>query len=112
MDNGKSSDPSIGMNYLNFDFRVCGGESDILSLIMLVRNLKDFSFTQIGGGEGTKDGEWLQVSQFPTSVHVELLNLKRIPDPVNRARFIAFLPSLTQRVVYWTSGMGCTVLVL
>ncbi|KAK7470700.1 hypothetical protein VKT23_002122 [Stygiomarasmius scandens] len=48
---------------------------------MLVRSLKEFSFTQIGGGEGTKDGEWLQVSQFPTSVHVELLNLKRIPDP-------------------------------
>ncbi|THV08604.1 glycoside hydrolase family 2 protein [Dendrothele bispora CBS 962.96] len=48
---------------------------------MLVRSLKDFFFTQIGSGEGTKDGEWLPVSQFPTSVHVELLNLKRIPDP-------------------------------
>ncbi|PPR06573.1 hypothetical protein CVT24_001754 [Panaeolus cyanescens] len=43
--------------------------------------LEDWSFTQVGGGEGTKDGEWLQVSSFPTTVHVELLKLKRIPDP-------------------------------
>ncbi|KAJ7498968.1 glycoside hydrolase family 2 protein [Mycena latifolia] len=46
------------------------------------RALQDWTFTQVGGGEGTKDGEWLQVSQFPTTVHVELLHLKRIPDPV------------------------------
>ncbi|KAF8897495.1 glycoside hydrolase family 2 protein [Infundibulicybe gibba] len=26
--------------------------------------------------------EWLKVSEFPTSVHVELLKLKKIPDPV------------------------------
>ncbi|KAJ6515937.1 glycoside hydrolase family 2 protein [Mycena sanguinolenta] len=45
------------------------------------RRLQDWKFTQLGGGEGTKDGEWLPVSQFPTTVHVELLNLKRIPDP-------------------------------
>ncbi|KAJ6614286.1 glycoside hydrolase family 2 protein [Mycena sp. CBHHK59/15] len=45
------------------------------------RLLQDWSFTQVGGGEGTKDGEWLKVSQFPTSVHVELLKLKKIPDP-------------------------------
>ncbi|ESK97613.1 glycoside hydrolase family 2 protein [Moniliophthora roreri MCA 2997] len=45
------------------------------------RYLQDWSFTQIGGGEGTKDGEWLQVSEFPTTVHVELLKLKRIPNP-------------------------------
>ncbi|KAJ7667976.1 glycoside hydrolase family 2 protein [Mycena polygramma] len=45
------------------------------------RLLQDWSFTQLGGGEGTKDGEWLKASQFPTTVHVELLNLKRIPDP-------------------------------
>ncbi|KAJ7700040.1 glycoside hydrolase family 2 protein [Mycena rosella] len=45
------------------------------------RLLQDWTFTQVGGGEGTKDGEWLKVSQFPTTVHVELLNLKRIPDP-------------------------------
>lgn len=42
-----------------------------------------WSFTQVGGGEGTKDGEWLDVSEFPTTVHVELLKLKRIPDPVS-----------------------------
>ncbi|KAJ7937095.1 glycoside hydrolase family 2 protein [Mycena leptocephala] len=45
------------------------------------RLLQDWTFTQLGGGEGTKDGEFLACSQFPTTVHVELLNLKRIPDP-------------------------------
>jgi len=46
------------------------------------RSLTEWSFTQVGGGEGTKDGEWLGVSSFPTTVHVELLKLKKIPDPV------------------------------
>ena len=46
-------------------------------------------FTQIGGGQGTKDGEWLPVSQFPTTVHVELLNLARIPDPVRQLSWSA-----------------------
>ncbi|CAK5275576.1 unnamed protein product [Mycena citricolor] len=50
-------------------------------LTMTDRVLEDWSFTQIGGGQGTKDGEWSQVSQFPTTVHVELLKLGRIPDP-------------------------------
>ncbi|EKM80323.1 hypothetical protein AGABI1DRAFT_120351 [Agaricus bisporus var. burnettii JB137-S8] len=45
------------------------------------RSLEDWSFTQVGGGQGTKDGEWLKVSSFPTTVHVELLKLGRIPDP-------------------------------
>ncbi|KAG6336605.1 hypothetical protein ID866_2481 [Astraeus odoratus] len=40
-----------------------------------------WSFTQIGGGQGTKEGEWLPVTDFPTTVHVELLRIKRIPDP-------------------------------
>lgn len=44
--------------------------------------LKDWAFTQIGGGQGTKDGEWIEVSSFPTTVHVELLKQKKIPDPV------------------------------
>jgi beta-mannosidase len=43
---------------------------------------QNWSFTQVGGGQGTKNGEWLNVSQFPTTVHVELLRLGRIPDPV------------------------------
>ena len=43
-----------------------------------------WSFTEIGGGEGTKDGEWLSIEQVPTTVHVELLKAKRIPDPVSR----------------------------
>ncbi|KAI0307144.1 glycoside hydrolase family 2 protein [Multifurca ochricompacta] len=42
---------------------------------------KDWTFTQIGGGQGTEDNEWLKTSTFPTTVHVELLHLKRIPDP-------------------------------
>lgn len=46
------------------------------------RFLKDWAFTQIGGGQGTKDGEWIEVSLFPTTVHVELLKQKKIPDPV------------------------------
>ncbi|KIM68561.1 glycoside hydrolase family 2 protein [Scleroderma citrinum Foug A] len=40
-----------------------------------------WNFTQVGGGKGTKDGEWLPVTNFPTTVHVELLKLGRIPDP-------------------------------
>ncbi|KAF9263450.1 glycoside hydrolase family 2 protein [Marasmius fiardii PR-910] len=50
---------------------------------LTTRFLKDWSFTQIGGGEGTKDGEWLDIpnDQFPTTVHVELLRLGKIPDP-------------------------------
>lgn len=46
------------------------------------RFLKDWAFTQIGGGQGTKDAEWIEVSSFPTTVHVELLKQKKIPDPV------------------------------
>ncbi|KAH9077149.1 beta-mannosidase [Lactarius deliciosus] len=40
-----------------------------------------WTFTQIGGGQGTEENEWLETSAFPTSVHVELLHLKKIPDP-------------------------------
>jgi len=43
---------------------------------------ESWSFTQVGGGQGTKPDEWLAVSQFPTTVHVELLKVERIPDPV------------------------------
>jgi beta-mannosidase len=49
---------------------------------LTAKPITDWSFTQIGGGQGTKDGEWLQTSSFPTTVHAELLKLKRIPDPV------------------------------
>lgn len=48
----------------------------------VLRSLENWSFTQVGGGQGTKDGEWLKVTSFPTTVHVELLKLGRIPDPV------------------------------
>jgi hypothetical protein len=49
-----------------------------------VQTVANWQFTQVGGGRGTKDGEWLPVSQFPTTVHVELLQLGRIPDPVRK----------------------------
>ena len=52
----------------------------------ITRELDDgWAFTQAGGGLGTEDGEWLETSAFPTSVHVELLRLKKIPDPVRSA---------------------------
>ncbi|KAF8307944.1 glycoside hydrolase family 2 protein [Clavulina sp. PMI_390] len=41
----------------------------------------NWEFTQLGGGEANKDGEWLKASKPVTSVHVELLKLKKIPDP-------------------------------
>ena len=44
-----------------------------------------WTYTQIGGGQGTEDGEWLKTSAFPTSVHVELLHSRKIPDPVSTA---------------------------
>ncbi|RDX53645.1 glycoside hydrolase family 2 protein [Lentinus brumalis] len=40
-----------------------------------------WTFTQVGGGQVMKEGEWLPVQHFPTTVHVELLGYKRIPDP-------------------------------
>ena len=51
---------------------------------MGIRELVEgWSFTETGGGEGTEDGEWLGIEQVPTTVHVELLKAKRIPDPVS-----------------------------
>jgi len=49
--------------------------------------VEGWSFTEIGGGEGTKDGEWLDVERLPTTVHVELLKAGRIPDPVSGLSF-------------------------
>ncbi|KAF7313298.1 Beta-mannosidase B [Mycena chlorophos] len=54
---------------------------DPLLRTLMKQLLERWEFTQIGGGEGTKDNEWLPVSTFPTTVHVELLALKKIPDP-------------------------------
>ena len=56
------------------------------------RALTDWCFTQTGGGKGTEDGEWLQVSSFPTTVHVELLKLQKIPDPVSNVAIESLLP--------------------
>ena len=44
-----------------------------------------WTFTRIGE---TDNGEWLETSTFPTSVHVELLHLKKISDPVSSASCI------------------------
>ena len=46
--------------------------------------IQGWSFTEIEGGQRTKDGEWLSVERAPTTVHVELLKAGRIPDPVSR----------------------------
>jgi beta-mannosidase len=47
-----------------------------------------WSFTQLSDAPGVeraiKDGEWVATQEFPTTVHVELLKLKKIPDPVRR----------------------------
>ena len=60
-----------------------------------VQHISDWSFTQVAGGKGTADNEWLKVAQFPTTVHVELLRLGRIPDPVRRTLF-DHLPKVSQ----------------
>jgi beta-mannosidase len=41
----------------------------------------NWEFTQIGGGQANSNGEWLKSSKAVTSVHVELLKLKEIPNP-------------------------------
>ncbi|KAF5393569.1 hypothetical protein D9757_000065 [Collybiopsis confluens] len=43
-------------------------------------SLDDWTFTQVGGGKGTKEDEYLP-AKGPTTVHVELLKTNRIPDP-------------------------------
>lgn len=50
----------------------------------------NWTFTQVGGHEG-EDGEWLSVDSFPTTVHVELIKLKKIPDPVGPLSLSAIL---------------------
>lgn len=75
----------------------------------VVHPLVDWKFTQIGGGEGTKDGEWLQVSSFPTTVHVELLKLKKIPNPVCSLHFVWHMSIQVHTHLYsllvFTNGM-------
>ncbi|KAH9483065.1 Beta-mannosidase B [Psilocybe cubensis] len=46
------------------------------------RPISDWLFTQVQqGATERKVKEWLQVSSFPTTVHVELIKQKLIPDP-------------------------------
>lgn len=47
--------------------------------------LENWVFTQVGGGNGTQIDEYLP-AVGPTTVHVELLKAKRIPDPVSKPR--------------------------
>lgn len=50
----------------------------------IIKNLnQNWVFTQIGGENDPQLSEWMAVSQFPTTVHVELMMLKKIPDPVS-----------------------------
>ena len=60
------------------------------------RTINDgWTFTQIGGGDVVKKDEWINVKDFPTTVHVELLKEKRIPDPVS-GPLISTLPSFAR----------------
>lgn len=45
-----------------------------------------YSLTNANGTDtgDVKVGEWAAVQNFPTTVHVELLQAKKIPDPVRR----------------------------
>ncbi|KAA1466453.1 beta-mannosidase [Dentipellis sp. KUC8613] len=52
-----------------------------MTLQLLSFDAAGWSFNQVGGGKGTGKEEWLPISEFPTSVHVELLKLNKIPDP-------------------------------
>ena len=46
-----------------------------------IRPIADgWQFRQVNGSQDYE--QWLPVSEFPTTVHVELLKSKRIPDPV------------------------------
>jgi hypothetical protein len=46
-----------------------------------------WTFTQIGGNQEAENNKWLETCTFPTSVHIELLHLKKIPDPVSAASY-------------------------
>ena len=67
------------------------------------RTINDgWKFTQIGGGDVVKKDEWINVKDFPTTVQVELLKEKRIPDPVSGSSTCRlFLPPQIS-----DSGMG------
>ena len=56
------------------------GESDNESWTFIQKNKK-------GEGSGSDKDSWIKCESFPTSVHVELIAQKKIPDPVSRAPF-------------------------
>lgn len=66
-----------------------------------------WSFSRVANGGGAdgaatvKEGEWLDVKSFPTTVHVELLQHGKIPDPVRPFRDRAFLSLIQLREVCW-----------
>lgn len=74
----------------------------------VTRTIDDlWRFTQIGGENRNvvKDGEWLETTEFPTTVHVELLKAKRIPNPV-RVLFVSSVhPNIDTTV---NSSLDCT----
>lgn len=73
---------------------------------------KSWSFTQLTGDQGIKKGEWVPCKQFPTSVHVELIQNGVVPDPVRPRHFLSDdqLTHTTSVNSSWacTSGM-CSV---
>ena len=72
------------------------------------RLLDNWSFTQIGGGQGTRDGEWIPVSSFPTTVHIELLKINRIPEPVSSRWYLPLLIGgfIQINPVHWPTRLG------
>lgn len=68
---------------------------------------KNWSFTQLTGDQGTKKGEWVPCKQFPTSVHVELIQNGVVPDPVRRSGHFSSDDQLTH-TTYAISSWACT----
>lgn len=61
---------------------LCFTLRDMSTTIVLNQN---WEFSQLSEQEAV---EWLPVTQFPTSVHVELLKAGKIPDPVGMMIYI------------------------
>jgi len=66
------------------------------------RSLTDWVLSQSDGADPTLQN--IKVSSFPTTVHVELLKIGKIPDPVGRCRVSAYLlTNWSDNTVYWVA---------
>jgi hypothetical protein len=65
------------------------GHNVELTMVQLAKQVLNegwtYSLTDAHGAEtgGVEVGEWTPVKAFPTTVHVELLKERKIPDPVS-----------------------------